>query len=837
MKKKAKVSIIMALLLIASSFMVGAGMSTVPGNGEEETYSFGEVNKTVFNGEEWVKETNAEPGETVQFKIELTYFKTDDPNAEYAKNIVVTDNLHDSLLYTGDSSVEIDTNAPFTEEVSSDNKIVWWNFTSSNSDYWLEHGESIVIKFNATVGEDNTNINQVYVTAKEHCSTRDLEGESEATVIISEEPPEPKINVDKKVWDGSTWTDGPVTFYEGDEVTFYINITNIGNVVLNNIIFTDVVPDFLSESGTHSLNIGSLGPGEYAYGEFTLTVLEVNEVLTDDNYVNVTADEDVYDEDTATVTVKPHIIVTKEVWDRDKEEWVDEIDYVVKSENVKFKITTTYFGDQIMKCMKLKDFLSSSYCDNCLEFVEGSEQITYPTGSEYLFTDPEVIYSSEEIILKWGCNQLFNLQNGGTIEIILEANVTHYSDCIVTNTAEVWLKCSCFCEEWLYYGSDIAKVNCNSQPPRFTKEVSLDGESWYDEVETMQGETIYFKLEFEYNGDEVPNDIRFKDVLPCILLYVEDSANIEPTNVSDDLKTIYWNLTGEIEDGDTIVITFEAYVDGHTGTCPDCSIAYNKAWIEVYITEECPETSEKIFEDHDTVAIKAEPLIINYPPCDPTIGPDGQEAKTGEELTFHVKAQDPEGDDIYYQINWGDKTSEWLGPYTSGVEVEVKNTWDTDGTYTIKARAKDVYDSVSGWSDEITVTIIKDDEPPVPDLQAKIDSGLLTGGIKGNAIGVTVTNNMEQELTNVTFNGTINYGLILKKNVPVYSDNNTVKEGANSFAFPVVPGFLKGGIGPISINLTMTCDEGYELSGITGSGIILGRFIWIRNAETVTYEE
>jgi len=50
---------------------------------------------------------------------------------------------------------------------------------------------------------------------------------------------------------------------------------------------------------------------------------------------------------------------------------------------------------------------------------------------------------------------------------------------------------------------------------------------------------------------------------------------------------------------------------------------------------------------------------------------------------------DPNVDDVYYYIEWGDGAVEnWIGPYSSGEEVVVSHTWDEQDTYTIRARAK-----------------------------------------------------------------------------------------------------------------------------------------------------
>jgi hypothetical protein len=49
-------------------------------------------------------------------------------------------------------------------------------------------------------------------------------------------------------------------------------------------------------------------------------------------------------------------------------------------------------------------------------------------------------------------------------------------------------------------------------------------------------------------------------------------------------------------------------------------------------------------------------------------------------------------------IDWGDGTdSGWIGPYNSGEEVTKSHKWSEQGNYTIKAKAKDVFDEESDW--------------------------------------------------------------------------------------------------------------------------------------------
>ncbi len=89
--------------------------------------------------------------------------------------------------------------------------------------------------------------------------------------------------------------------------------------------------------------------------------------------------------------------------------------------------------------------------------------------------------------------------------------------------------------------------------------------------------------------------------------------------------------------------------------------------------------------------------FFNSPPEKPTItGPTS--AKYGEEHTYEITATDPDDNDIYYYIDFGDDTEEIIkGPYDSGETTRVKHTWERQGTYVIKVKSRDTYDEKSDW--------------------------------------------------------------------------------------------------------------------------------------------
>jgi len=90
----------------------------------------------------------------------------------------------------------------------------------------------------------------------------------------------------------------------------------------------------------------------------------------------------------------------------------------------------------------------------------------------------------------------------------------------------------------------------------------------------------------------------------------------------------------------------------------------------------------------------------NSPPDAPSIdGPTS--GKRGVEHTFTFNAFDPDGDDIAeYTIKWGNVPDEIIeGPFASGSSTTATHTWNSQRTFTIKTKAKDIYGAESNWSE------------------------------------------------------------------------------------------------------------------------------------------
>ncbi len=105
-----------------------------------------------------------------------------------------------------------------------------------------------------------------------------------------------------------------------------------------------------------------------------------------------------------------------------------------------------------------------------------------------------------------------------------------------------------------------------------------------------------------------------------------------------------------------------------------------------------------------------------YPPAieGPNIG------AIGIEYDFSIVANDPDGDDVRYKVEWGDGTTTWwIGPYPCGEKIIVSHKWSKLGTFDIRVRTKDIYGMKSDWSEIHPISIIEDEPPSAPNISGR----------------------------------------------------------------------------------------------------------------------
>lgn len=210
---------------------------------------------------------------------------------------------------------------------------------------------------------------------------------------------------------------------------------------------------------------------------------------------------------------------------------------------------------------------------------------------------------------------------------------------------------------------------------------------------SSDGLLVYANLIMNADGS-----ITYRTGTPGCLLFVNSKAGFNNGDWyhievklfgNDDNPTLELYVNDELEDSITDWL------------CPIVNTDFKTAKIGRRSNNETDYFYGKI----DEVRIFKYPEIENLPPSKPTI--EGQtKGKTGTEYDYTFTSTDPNGDKVSYYIEWGDGTIEdWFGPFNSGDPQIKGHAWSEDGTYTIRAKARDTFGAESvGWG-ELIVTM------------------------------------------------------------------------------------------------------------------------------------
>ncbi len=667
--------------------------------------------------------------------------------------------------------------------------------------------------------------------------------------ILSECPPDPPGTLDfvKQVWTGEYW-DSETTVEENGTIRFKITLTYHkhpenphSDWTLKDIHITDYLPEDMVFAGNASFSNGAytntivdgnelrwnypgccftLYDNESMSIEFdTILEYEYSEGLYYENIATVNASECTQHEHSAISNVTVYIEDPKQVdfeklvWDPELKGWVDELPKVRKDENIRFQLTVTYYGSGIIKCMKVEDFLP----ETCLEYI-GNEEFTYP--NEEFFEDPEITVSGDKKYVEWNWgNVLFYLNHDESVIIEFDAKVINYCKCNVTNYAYVYLSSCSDCP--IIEAEDYVTIGCFPPDSSFEKKVQ-EGNYWVDETAVCVDDLIKFRFALTYFGNYNLSNIRIVDELPCCLeyknnakigWYVGESIQWTPFDgdISEDGKTIWFNLTGNLGDGTTLYLIFDALVIGATGC--GCN-GINTATVTAF------EYEENNFELTDTAKITSS---NNNRPCPPYIYGD-ETGRVDEVLTFYIKALDYDGDDVSYFIDWGDEYDDeessyqdWIGPFESGEEIQVTHSWYYEGTYKVKVKAKDTHNAESIWSNILYVEINSQSE-------SNLDISIHRIGF--GRICADIINSGDENVSDINWNLSVQGGVLSRINVLSEGYIEMMDSGSTETVC-TQSGSIKRGLGRITVTVTVTMD-GKEPITETANGFVIGRLVIVR---------
>jgi hypothetical protein len=102
-------------------------------------------------------------------------------------------------------------------------------------------------------------------------------------------------------------------------------------------------------------------------------------------------------------------------------------------------------------------------------------------------------------------------------------------------------------------------------------------------------------------------------------------------------------------------------------------------------------------------------------------------ARPADTLTYRFNTTDPDGDNVFFKISWGDGAStQWSTGTVSGEDFTQTHVYEDSGTYYITAKAKDGKDAESALSDSFRVRIgsFTPDAPVLPTGPSRCSTGL-----------------------------------------------------------------------------------------------------------------
>jgi hypothetical protein len=147
---------------------------------------------------------------------------------------------------------------------------------------------------------------------------------------------------------------------------------------------------------------------------------------------------------------------------------------------------------------------------------------------------------------------------------------------------------------------------------------------------------------------------------------------------------------------------FEAYAEGANTLGEMWGTAINE-----YIFSRMRAVDFKTIEEwhlfgDPTLAVRE----VSQKPSTPSKPQGPTEGQYGTEYTYTTNTTDPDNDDVYYFFDWGDGSySGWVGKFGSGEIGRASHTWSSEGSFSIRVRAKDIHGVQSDWSDPLSVSM------------------------------------------------------------------------------------------------------------------------------------
>ena len=736
--------------------------------------------KQVWNGSAWVDECSVINGSIVRFNITVEYHDIDPEDYCYmVSQIEIIDDLGD-FEYIGnpwisESGINPDDYLIFDPITN----IYKWNFYNNItlSEKLTSYNRTLYFEFDAKANTEGTLVNNVCINGTEHCCNQPCSSEANATVYVEPEP-YPNIDLTKYVKDNNIWNK-TTTVKVGNDVEFKIIVNNTGNTIITRYAIKDDLPTFLTYNNDANITPSSSSAHHL---QWNLTNLSINKTIEivftahanatgeDDNYANVTTYEGPYDDDIAHVIVEEtpigELLCEKKVWDPDTQQWVEQINADI-GDTIRFNITLTYTGDGVFMNIKVKDILPP-----CLQYANNASPVETGKSNNIIFWNlSNILQNGQNLSIEFDALVISSGTNINT------ANITGIGNCIqplyCEDTATVIVKeiphQDLICEKkvWDPDTQQWAEViNADiGDTVRFKITISYQGSLAFYSI--WVNDTLPTCL--KYNNNATPNEpvINGKKLtwfLDLFLRYGQNkSIEFDTLVISGGENINVVNITGWecgihrlfCEDTATVIVMepliaeaggpYTGYVGdpiqitgSATGGIPDYVYKWDLNNDGVYddangktishswttqgtktIYLKVTDSMDKNDTDPATVTVN----IRNQPPNTPST-PEGKATiKINKENAYTTLTTDPNGDQIWYWIDWGDETnSGWVGPFASGATATAPHIWTKRGTYQIKVKAKDSYNVESAYSNsfEVKVKFLVSQSVQIPTILQKL---------------------------------------------------------------------------------------------------------------------
>jgi len=295
-----------------------------------------------------------------------------------------------------------------------------------------------------------------------------------------------------------------------------------------------------------------------------------------------------------------------------------------------------------------------------------------------------------------------NTISGNTISLNNESGIILRSSCINT-ISENLISLNGYESIYLYQHSDGNFLYFNNFINNTMEPYDESNNIWNNEYPAGGNYWSDYTGTDDYHGSK-------QDIPPLILIFGENPPIANFSHSTDDLSATFDASSSFDRDG-TVVSWSWNFGDNTSGSGLIVS--------HTYVDYDAYNVTLSIIDSNGYQDNISEQIYIldNNPPLKPDKPTGPTSGKIGREYSYYIMTTDPDGDQLFYQWDWGDGSfSQWLGPYNSGEEISASHSW-SEGSYNIKVKSKDIHNEESNWSDPLPISMPKNKQSDQQSLQ------------------------------------------------------------------------------------------------------------------------